>query len=139
MPILFPFLFHIIVELPACISFFFHPSATLQIPQPHAHSLIRQYALLLLSSILIAAIFVYEHPQPHSIAQQTRSNLASIVAPALAIYHIGPLIRAFDRIKRGEGSRGHWLRLRNPWLHIAAHALCIAALTWQGVRIYLQG
>lgn len=139
MPISLPFLLHIIVELPACISFFFQPSATLQVPQPHAHSLIRQYALLLLSSILIAAIFVYEHPQPHSLTQQTRSNLASTVAPALAIYHIGPLIRASDRMKCGEGSRGHWLRLRNPRLHIAAHALCIAALTWQGLRVYLHG
>ena len=137
MPISIPFLLHIVVELPACISFFLRPSATLQTAQPHAHGLIRQYALLLLSSILIAAIFVYEPPQPHHIAQETRSNIAGVVAPALAIYHLGPPIRAFRRIKCGEESRGTWLRLRNPRLHIAAHVLCIAALTWQGARVYL--
>ncbi|KAL9052935.1 MAG: hypothetical protein Q9206_004110 [Seirophora lacunosa] len=54
-----PFLFHIIVEVPASIAFFLHPSMTLSQRQGHAHAVIRQYALLLMASNLIAYAFSF--------------------------------------------------------------------------------
>ncbi|KAI9871303.1 MAG: hypothetical protein M1830_003058, partial [Pleopsidium flavum] len=53
-----PFLLHILLELPASILFFLRPSTQLPHPHPPSHALIRQYAILLLSSNLIAFVFL---------------------------------------------------------------------------------
>ncbi|KAI4280105.1 MAG: hypothetical protein L6R35_005975 [Caloplaca aegaea] len=72
-----PFLLHMIVELPASIAFFLNPSMTLSQSQPHAHAVIRQYALLLMSSNIIAYNFIFRSPDETSAS----------VAAALAVYH----------------------------------------------------
>ena len=79
MPLNIPFFLHILGEFGASVGFFFRPSQTLQRPQPHAHGVIRQYALLLTSTNLIAAIFLTQnHP----------TEISRKVAGALALYHL---------------------------------------------------
>lgn len=118
-----PFLFHIIVEFPALVGFFLRPSATLAAPQPHAHAVIRQYALLLTSTNLIAGAFLFNPSSP----------LSAQVAAALALYHVGPLMRASNKIRAGEGRRGDW---GGPWLHLGVHGICAAALMGEAFQLW---
>jgi hypothetical protein len=121
-----PFLFHIIVEFPASVGFFLRPSATLVVPQPHAHAVIRQYALLLASTNLVAGAFLFNPSSPSS-AQ---------VAGALALYHVGPLMRAWNRIRAEERTKceqGDW---RGPWLHLGVHGICTAALMGEAFQLW---
>lgn len=120
-----PFILHIVIELPAALSFALFPSATLSIPQPHAQAVIRQYALLLLSTIIIAAVFVQQNQKGHGPKMPERG-----VASALALYHLGPLVRAVHRFGRKQGTgRGF---LGQPWLHVLVHVLCCLALGGRG-------
>jgi hypothetical protein len=114
-------LLHLMVELPACINFFLRPSATLSKSQPYAHGLIRQYALLLASTNLIALAFLVR-PADH---------LSGQVSGALVVYHIGPLFRAISRIQTQEMGSA----LGGPWLHLIAHLLCIGALAISFARL----
>lgn len=121
-----PFLFHIVVELPASIGFFFHPSATLAVVQPHAHSVIRQYALLLTLTNLVAWTFLFEDSSP----------LSRRIAAALGLYHVGPIIRSWNRTKADEGTirmRGGW---RGPWLHLGVHVVCAVALIGEALGFW---
>lgn len=113
------FLLHILIELPASIAFFLKPSMTLSQPQPHAHAVIRQYALLLMSSNLIAYAFLF----------RPADETSRFVAAALAVYHLGPLGRAGSRIGGGEarGVKG----LGSPWVHLVVHAACFVLLSWE--------
>lgn len=108
------FALHILVELPASLGFFFRPSATLTTPHPEAHEIIRQYALLLTSTNLIAGIFLFQSP----------TSLSCQVAGALALYHVGPFARAIRRIRAGQASG----ILINPWIFLVIHAICATAL-----------
>ena len=110
-----PFLLHVLIEVPACINFFFRPSATLPIPHPLASAIIRQYALLLMTSNIIAILFI---PRPADV-------LSGQVAGALALYHFGPLVRAISRIRDGESSNA----LGGPWLHALLHGMSVVWLT----------
>ncbi len=111
-----PLLLHILIELPASLNFFFRPSATLAVKQPHAHAVIRQYALLLMTSNLITLIFLF----------RPLDDVSRKIAGALGLYHIGPLVRAGCRIWDGEG-RGDG-GLGGPWVHMGLHAICAGAL-----------
>ncbi|KAI4117013.1 MAG: hypothetical protein LQ345_002670 [Seirophora villosa] len=119
-----PFLLHIIVEFPASIAFFLHPSMTLPQRQAQAHAVIRQYALLLMASNLIAYAFVFRPADGRSAS----------VAAALAIYHLGPLIRAGSRV-RGRGAMEREGRfLSNTWVHLIAHFVCLVSLVYEATR-----
>lgn len=87
---------HIVRELPAVISFAFFLSATLLIPQSYAQAVIHQYTLLLLALIIIAAILSLQDRRGDGPKMPELS-----VASALALYHLGPLIRAAHRSWRG--------------------------------------
>ncbi len=123
----FPFVLHILVETPAALTFALSPSATLSVPQPHAEAVIRQYALLLLSSNLVAAIFIFRDQSIDDCAW-----LESRVAAALGLYHLGPMTRAVARSWRNE-VRGRGL-LEQPWVHAWVHAVCFVALAGRGMH-----
>ena len=112
-----PFLFHILIEVPASINFFLNPSATLPTPQPHAHGVIRQYAILLMVTNIIAAI-LYLRPL---------DLLSCRIAGAMSLYHIGPLVRAVIRQYRSEKGRGG-TGLGGPLVHAIAHMACLLGL-----------
>ena len=115
------FLLHAIVETPAAIMFFIRPSRQLGVYTPSAHVVIRQYALLLLTSVLIASIFILRPPD----------KLSGQVAGALAVYHIGPCLRSLSQlISRGgvRESRSQTQPLDGPSffepvLYAVAHAV----------------
>ncbi|KAJ5051747.1 uncharacterized protein L3040_001519 [Drepanopeziza brunnea f. sp. 'multigermtubi'] len=136
-----PFLIHIALETPAALSFFLRPDNQLSSPAPQAHALIRQYAALLLSSNLVAAVFTCREVD----------GTSRWVAAALAVYHLAPLLRALARIsgsgclrgqrgtartvretgaRRGENA-GNETGLGGPWVHALAHAGALGALLWE--------
>lgn len=130
LPPTLPFCLHILIELPASINFFLFPSAqvstsasTPPVSAP-AGALIRQYAVLLLSSNLIALIF----------ALQPINSTSRQVAGALAVYHLAPVIRAGSRIRAGELELGQKVEgsrmkgLGGPLLHFAVHSVCLLGL-----------
>ncbi|KAH6679038.1 hypothetical protein B0J14DRAFT_579884 [Halenospora varia] len=112
-----PFWLHIVIELPASLNFFFRPSEQLPTPAPQAHAVIKQYAVLLLSSNLIALIF----------ALRPIDDMSKKVAGALAVYHLAPVFRAARRISGEKTQYGNGLG--GPWLHFAVHGTCLAGLS----------
>lgn len=112
-PLSTPFLLHALIELPASLQFLLLPSRQLIRATPHAHALIRQYALLLLSSVVIALTFGL-HPSdlPLSLLPQADPSpettaIRGNVAAALALYHVGPAVRSAGRLwGRWRGARG---------------------------------
>ncbi|KAG4438870.1 hypothetical protein IFR05_005659 [Cadophora sp. M221] len=112
------FLIHALLELPASLNFFFRPNEQLSSPAPQAHALIRQYAILLLSSNIIALIFAFRH-----VDETSRK-----VAGALAIYHAAPSMRALGRLTSKDD--GHGKGLGGPWVHAVVHAGALGALGW---------
>lgn len=113
-----------IVELPASIAFFLNPSMTLSQSQPHAHAVIRQYALLLMSSNIIAYNFIFRSPDETSAS----------VAAALAVYHVGPLLRAGARVGGGEARGQSGGGFSSPWVHLIAHLVCLVSLVYETLQ-----
>ncbi|KFZ06065.1 hypothetical protein V501_07727 [Pseudogymnoascus sp. VKM F-4519 (FW-2642)] len=110
---------HILVETPAALNFFVNPSQELQLatPSPTAEALVRQYALLLICTNLIALVFLL----------RPIDKVSQRIACALGIYHLGPALRAMFRLVRNESA----LRtsLGGPAVHLVVHVLCLIALT----------
>lgn len=125
-----PFILHFLVEFPAILAFGLFPSATLRYCQPHAHAVIRQYALLLLSMNIIVASFILLYPDANPIGKE--GLLERRIAGSLALYHLGPSVRAICRIRSRDLSRKAFRR--QPWLHAAAHIGCFAALVGRSLR-----
>lgn len=128
-----PFILHILVELPAAFAFALFPSATLLRPQPEAHALIRQYGLLLLSTNMIAALFVFRHHKQNLVDDHNR-RIEAWVAGSLAVYHLGPLVRAGSRHWKGVENRKRLLG--KPWVHAIAHGICLIALAGHSLKLW---
>lgn len=111
------FLLHICIEIPAFVNFILFPSKQLGQLTPHAHPIVRQYALLLLSSIIIAACFL---PRQHD-------NLTSQIAASLAIYHIGPSVRSVSRLRQ-QARSGRRIWYSEAFLYLVVHLACGCSL-----------
>jgi hypothetical protein len=122
LPATLAFWLHFLIELPASLNFFLNPSEQLLSPAPQAHAIIRQYAVLLFVSNLIALIF----------ALRPLDGTSRSVAGTLSIYHLAPLVRAGSRILEGSGEYGKGLG--GPVLHLIVHGLCFTGL----VVLYLS-
>jgi uncharacterized membrane protein len=119
--VIYPFLVHALLEIPASLNFLLNPSGQLGVYSPQAHPVIRQYAVLLLSSILIALSF----------ALRDADELSGQVAGALAIYHLAPILRAAGRL---TGRQAVW----QPLLFLASHGFCLAGLLACCWECYLE-
>ncbi len=126
-----PFLFHVIMESPAIIAFALFPSATLRSRQPDAHAVIRQYALLLLTTVFIAAFFAFQSHDMQGSSVQAQ-KLERQVAGALALYHMGPMTRAAGKIRDWE-NRGHRLM---TIVHLLTHGACGMTLAGRACHIW---
>lgn len=116
-----PFIAHIVVETPAALNFFVFPGGQIGTKNTQAEALIRQYSLLLLTSLLIALAF----------AHRESDQLSGQVAGAMAVYHVGPLVRAGMKVIRGGLSA--W----GPWLLVfAAHTFCLIRLVEECLKHY---
>jgi len=121
-----PFLIHAIIETPASFNFFLSPSDQLGIHTPHAHAIIRQYACLLLASVLVSLAFVQRPPDV----------LSGQVAGAMALYHIAASTRAGSRLQQ-QMSQGKPILLSEAFLHLAVHSICVASFFHHCWTFYL--
>jgi hypothetical protein len=124
-----PFLLHALIELPAALQFLLLPSRQLGRPTPHAHALMRQYALLLISSVIIALAFAFAPVGAGAGAGSSGKGLAeedewlrAKVAAALALYHVGPVVRSIGRL-RGRWERGEGVVWCEPGLYLVVHVV----------------
>lgn len=120
------FLIHIALEVPASLNFYLRPDHQLSAPAPQAHAVIRQYAVSLLSSSLVAAVFAF----------RKRDETSAWVAAALAVYHLAPLVRAAitiarRRAERGEEGEGDLREPEGPWIRAIVHAAALGPLLWE--------
>lgn len=115
------FLTHAILEIPPSLNFFFNPSGQLVVYSPHAHPIIRQYAVLLACTSVIASSFVFREPD----------ELSGQVAGGMALYHLAPLVRSTGRLASGEKS---W----QPVLFLIVHGICLAGLFGHSWEFYLS-
>lgn len=129
----FPFIFHVLVELPAAFAFIIFPSSTLSRPQQEAHAVIRQYGLLLLSTNIIASIFISE-ARHRSSSDDRFWRMEAWVAGSLAVYHLGPLLRAGSRTWMAEG-RSRTL-LEQPWVHALVHGITLISLAGRSLHTW---
>lgn len=106
---------HLLIETTAAINFFVRPSATLAAPQPHSHGVIRQYAILLLSTNIIVAVVLN---------RAISDDFTEQIAAAVALYHAAPLARAVSKIRGGKPGD----TLGGPWLHAVTHLVCAVSL-----------
>jgi hypothetical protein len=106
---------HLVIETIAAINFFLRPSSTLAAPQPHSHGVIRQYAILLLSTNIIVAVILN---------RAVSDNFTEQIAAAVALYHVAPLVRAVSKIRGGKSDDA----LGGPWLHAFSHLVCAVSL-----------
>lgn len=106
-----PFLLHCIIEVPASINFLLFPSSQLRLYSPQSHAIIRQYATLLFSSVLISWIF----------ATRDNDDLSGKAAAALALYHLAPMARASSRLRNGQA---RW----QSTLFLFFHTVCFGSL-----------
>ena len=121
-----PFVLHSLVETPAGLNFLLNPDGQLRRKTPHARAIVRQYGLLLVTSVLIALVFAYRTPGEDGLSGQ--------VAGALAVYHVGPLIRACSRVLTSGSLGPAW----EPWLHLIAHTVCLLTLAQHCWFLYLS-
>ena len=115
-----PFFIHAILETPAFLNFLLNPSGHLRIYSPQAHAVIRQYAVLLLSSVMVSLIFASRDPD----------ELSGQVAGALSVYHLAPIVRAMGRL---TGQQSVW----QPVLFLASHGVCLAGLMGWCWELYM--
>jgi len=121
------FLLHIVIEIPAFINFLLFPSGQLGTPTPHAHAVVRQYAMLLLSSVLVSV----------AVLQRPQDTLTGQLSGALSIYHIGPSIRAASRLVQ-RADLGKKLLPSEAALYLFVHCICGAALFHGCWSFYLK-
>jgi hypothetical protein len=115
-----PFLAHAVVEIPASINFFLYSSSQLGLYSPQAQAVVKQYAVLLLSSVMIALSFAFRN---------NVDTLSGQVAGALALYHLAPMFRAIGKM---NGGRLGW----RPLFVLVAHAFCLARLSRCSWKFY---
>lgn len=111
------FVLHAAFEIPATINFTLYPSKQLGEYTPHAHAIVRQYALLLLTSVLISLIF----------ATRPIDDLSRAVAGSLALYHIGPTLRSCNRLRQ-QATQSKPLLLSEAFLYLVVHIICGTSL-----------
>jgi len=121
------FLLHALIEVPACLNFFLFPSGQLGTPTPQAHAVVRQYAVLILSSILVAMSFV----------RRPRDEVSARVAGALAVYHLAPSIRSASRLRR-QAQSGERLVPSEAFVYLMAHVICGSLLSHHWGAFYLN-
>jgi hypothetical protein len=122
-----PFLMHAIIETPASFNFFVFPSDQLGKHTPNAHAIVRQYACLLLASVLVSLSF----------AQHPPDVLSGQVAGAFSLYHIAASVRAGSRLQRQMSETKH-IVFSEAFLHLVVHSVCFGSLWHHCWTFYLR-
>jgi hypothetical protein len=159
-----PFLVHFLLAISATINFYLlsrppkattpastTPNETSQlaapiplhsIPESQISAVIRNYSFSLLSSCL-TALTVYRWIDRSSFPTSTGlgSSIYNDLAASLAVYHIGPILRAMGRVfgstAGANGDRLVSMRgkdLGGPVLHLMLHVAVMGALVREALR-----
>lgn len=123
----FPFWIHAIIETPASFNFFLFPSDQLGAHTPNAHAIVRQYACLLLASVLVSLSFVQRPPDA----------LSGQVAGAFALYHLAASTRAGSRLQQ-QMSQGRQIVISEAFLHLLVHSVCFGSMWHHCWTFYLR-
>jgi hypothetical protein len=155
-----PFLVHFLLAIPATFNFYrlsrpvkAQPSAepntsneaSQLAPAPHGipdeqvSAVIRNYSFSLLSSCLTAFTVYRWIDRPAEIfSHGLGSSIYNDLAASLAVYHIGPILRAAGRIVAGaQGDRMVSSRgkdLGGPLVHLVLHIVVMGALIQEALR-----
>ncbi len=119
-----PFVLHALAETAAGLSFLAAPRRHLPgPPSPDAELVLQSYGGLLLTSVALCLVF----------AARDFDHTSRAVAVVLATYHVFPMMRAVQRLRKGlgvEGARGRFLG--GPLVHLVVHAVLCASLFLTG-------
>ncbi|KAF4345943.1 hypothetical protein FBEOM_85 [Fusarium beomiforme] len=109
-----PFLIHALIETPAAFTFILKPSSQLQPLPPSAALILQSFGGLLLTSNLIALIFL----------RRAFDDATRQAALAFAFWHIWPCWRASRRLSgyTEEGEASTTKTLGGPMVHLGVHA-----------------
>lgn len=161
-----PFLVHFLLAIPATINFYrlSRPSkakpsapetntssdasqpilpASHGLPDEQVSAVIRNYSFSLLSSCLTALTVYRWIDRPASaFSHGLGSSIYNDLAASLAVYHVGPILRAFGRIFAGAGAGAGADRmvsarakdLGGPVVHLVLHVVVIGALIREALR-----
>lgn len=119
-----PLLLHAILETLASLSFTFNSTA--QLPSTatdlEARLILRSYGGLLFSTSILCGGFYF---------REAFDDATRLVAGSMAVYHIFPIARAWDRLRRerGEGQKV----LGGPGVHLVVHLGLLGGLVWSAV------
>ncbi|KKY35679.1 hypothetical protein UCDDA912_g04287 [Diaporthe ampelina] len=132
------FLFHVLVEVPASLSFLLNAPKQLREarPSPEAVLVCQSYGGLLVATNVLCVLLLYCRGSANF------DDASAIIAASLAIYHVMPMRRAWVRINVQGAGRG-WLQqaddMGGPYVHFMVHALLLASLTWAGLHGIVRG
>lgn len=129
--------FHLLVELPASLSFLLGPGKQLQDPNPSPEAVLvcQSYGGLLLSTNVLCLLFLCYNGGD---SDSDVVDATAMVAASLAVYHVFPVWRAWSRIRsQGRLGRG-WAKqadaLGGPYVHLVVHVLTFCSLAWAGLH-----
>ncbi|KAK0704163.1 hypothetical protein B0T21DRAFT_270544, partial [Apiosordaria backusii] len=121
-----PLLFHLLIETPASLSFLLFPESQLPVATPEATLILRNFGGLLLSTNLIALVFLL---------RPLFDSLSALVTLCLGAYHVWPIYRAHWRLrdtKLAQGKKHQNKVLGGPVVHFWVHVGCLVALFLSG-------
>ncbi|KAK4229486.1 hypothetical protein QBC38DRAFT_472526 [Podospora fimiseda] len=124
-----PLIFHLMIELPASISFLLFPQTQLPGASEETILILRNFGGLLLSTNLLVIIFLLYG------GHQTLNDLGGWILLCLGSYHFWPIWRAWIRIKRmsREGGNKQKKVLGGPVVHFWVHLGCLVTLCFGGL------
>ncbi|KAJ9099581.1 hypothetical protein QFC20_005647 [Naganishia adeliensis] len=156
-----PFLMHFLLAIPATINFYFlsrppkaqpsapettsneasqlaQPTASHSLPDAQVGAVIRNYSFSLLSSCLTAlTVYRWIDRPAETFSHGLGASIYNDLAASLAVYHVGPILRALGRVfGRSAGTGGDRLGkdLGGPVLHLVVHVVVMGALIMEALR-----
>ncbi|KAF5601910.1 hypothetical protein FPCIR_2151 [Fusarium pseudocircinatum] len=120
-----PFLIHTLIETPAALTFILKPSSQLQPLPPSAALILQSFGGLLLTSNLIALIFI----------RRPFDDATRQAALAFSFWHLWPSYRAYRRMNgytEEEEEAPTTKTLGGPLVHLGVHIVLLAMFlgTW---------
>lgn len=122
--------FHLLVEVPASLSFILGARKQLREPNPSPEAVLicQSYGGLLLSANVLCFLLLYFN------GNGGVDGALSMVTTSLAVYHVFPIRRAWARIRSQGGLGRGWAQqadvLGGPYVHLVVHVLLFSSLTY---------